>query len=106
MVKNVTITERLLASQKRTTIYGIRAQLRCDDIRTEDSFPVWAERASPYSLTADTRGRRLLAALDWLVTGLLTLCPVSLSLPHLREGFCRHTIIELYQARRIIRYSL
>jgi hypothetical protein len=71
MVKYVTITKRLLASQKMTSIYGVRAQLQCDDICAEDSFPVWAERASPYSLTADTRGRQLFAALKWFVTGLL-----------------------------------
>jgi hypothetical protein len=68
MVNYVKITERLFASRKRTSICGARAQLQC-----EDSFLVWAERASPHSLTVDVRGRQLFAELQWLVTGLLSL---------------------------------
>jgi hypothetical protein len=49
-----------------------RARLQCDG--AEDSFRVRAQRTSPCSLLADTRGRQfsslLASALEWLVTPL------------------------------------
>jgi hypothetical protein len=42
-----------------------RTRLECDGTYAEDSFHIWAEQTSPYSLTADMRVRQfssLLAA--------------------------------------------
>jgi hypothetical protein len=57
-----------------------RARLQCDGTCAEDNFRVWAERKSPYSLTADMRSRQfslLLAAAFCVGVARNGLTPVS-----------------------------